>query len=113
MRNLVKAFSVVYPCGPCAHGLKTHLEHQEIKRASVGPGGRIVSEELLSAAGEKDKPQDPGTLTEAARSGRAMRAWLCAAHNEVNMRLEKPIFTCSEAALDSRWADGPSDGRCD
>jgi len=35
--------------------------------------------------------------------------WMCDIHNEVNVRLGKPIFDCSR--VDERWKDGPAD--CD
>lgn len=37
--------------------------------------------------------------------------WLCERHNEVNEKLGKEQFNCSE--VDERWKDGPSDGSCD
>lgn len=37
--------------------------------------------------------------------------WLCAAHNEVNVKLGKPTFDCN--LWKQRWKDGWEDGRCD
>ncbi|CAN6599332.1 mitochondrial FAD-linked sulfhydryl oxidase Erv1p [Trichomonascus vanleenenianus] len=37
--------------------------------------------------------------------------WLCDAHNEVNKKLNKPVFDCKE--WKARWRDGWADGRCD
>ena len=37
--------------------------------------------------------------------------WLCERHNDVNVRLGKPVFDCSKT--DERWKDGPADGSCD
>lgn len=108
MRNLIQSLSLLYPCAPCAYGLKKHLEKQQEKRSSLGDQVPLTKPHLL--AGRQD---DPGTLSEAARSGRAMRAWLCAAHNEVNSRLGKPLFSCTDATLDARWGDGPTDGSCE
>lgn len=37
--------------------------------------------------------------------------WLCRAHNDVNVKLGKPVFDCSKWL--ERWKTGPADGRCD
>ncbi|OAA54502.1 FAD dependent sulfhydryl oxidase [Niveomyces insectorum RCEF 264] len=37
--------------------------------------------------------------------------WLCAAHNEVNQKLGKPLFDCN--LWEERWRTGWKDGRCD
>ncbi|XP_006873929.1 PREDICTED: FAD-linked sulfhydryl oxidase ALR [Chrysochloris asiatica] len=37
--------------------------------------------------------------------------WLCRLHNEVNHKLGKPAFNCSQ--VDERWRDGWKDGSCD
>lgn len=37
--------------------------------------------------------------------------WLCRLHNEVNRKLGKPDFDCSQ--VDERWRDGWKDGSCD
>lgn len=37
--------------------------------------------------------------------------WLCGAHNEVNRKLGKPQFDCSQ--WQERWRTGWKDGRCD
>ncbi|XP_058142633.1 FAD-linked sulfhydryl oxidase ALR isoform X2 [Dasypus novemcinctus] len=37
--------------------------------------------------------------------------WLCHLHNEVNRKLGKPDFDCSQ--VDERWRDGWKDGSCD
>lgn len=107
MRNLIRALAVLYPCAPCAYGLRSHIEAQEAARA-VDATKRLTPPNLLAGAAA-----DPGTLPEAVLSGRAVRAWLCAAHNEVNSRTGKPLFACTEAALNKRWGDGPEDGSCD
>ncbi|KAL0060425.1 hypothetical protein AAF712_012794 [Marasmius tenuissimus] len=39
--------------------------------------------------------------------------WLCARHNEVNVKLGKNTFDCGLDKLDERWKDGPPDGSCD
>lgn len=47
-------------------------------------------------------------------SGReGLGRWLCERHNEVNGRLGKERFECSEKMLGERWRDGPEDGSCD
>ncbi|RMD41569.1 hypothetical protein DV735_g3587, partial [Chaetothyriales sp. CBS 134920] len=38
-------------------------------------------------------------------------AWMCEAHNAVNVKLGKPAFDC--ALWKQRWRDGWADGRCD
>lgn len=37
--------------------------------------------------------------------------WLCGAHNEVNIKLGKPVFDCN--LWKERWKDGWKDGSCD
>ena len=37
--------------------------------------------------------------------------WMCSMHNEVNVRLGKPVFDCSK--VDERWLHGWKDGSCD
>ncbi|XP_012268068.2 FAD-linked sulfhydryl oxidase ALR [Athalia rosae] len=37
--------------------------------------------------------------------------WLCNIHNEVNLKLGKPLFDCS--LVNQRWRDGWLDGSCD
>jgi FAD-linked sulfhydryl oxidase len=37
--------------------------------------------------------------------------WLCEAHNEVNRKLNKPVFDCSR--WQERWRTGWKDGSCD
>ena len=48
-----------------------------------------------------------GTLLERSppdvRSRDALSLWLCMAHNEVNARLEKPLFACEIEAINDRW----------
>ncbi|XP_051686206.1 FAD-linked sulfhydryl oxidase ALR isoform X2 [Oryctolagus cuniculus] len=48
----------------------------------------------------------PDTRTRACLS-----QWLCRLHNEVNRKLGKPEFDCSQ--VDERWRDGWRDGSCD
>jgi mitochondrial FAD-linked sulfhydryl oxidase len=43
---------------------------------------------------------------------RQFERWMCAAHNEVNKKLGKREFDCSEQSLRTRWGEGPSDGSC-
>lgn len=52
---------------------------------------------------EVDPPQ--------ATSRSALAAWLCRLHNEVNVRLGKPVFDC--ARVYERWREGPASGSCD
>jgi len=40
-----------------------------------------------------------------------LNEWLCRVHNEVNTRLQKPLFDCSKVL--QRWKYGPPDGSCD
>ncbi|KAF8329488.1 uncharacterized protein EI90DRAFT_2997228 [Cantharellus anzutake] len=44
-------------------------------------------------------------------SKESLGLWLCARHNDVNVRLGKEVFDCSK--IDERWRDGPADGSCD
>lgn len=45
-----------------------------------------------------------------AETRSALGAWLCAAHNDVNKKLGKPVFDC--ARWEERWRTGWKDGRC-
>ena len=36
--------------------------------------------------------------------------WMCGVHNEVNYRIQKPLFNCDY--VDVRWGAGPADGSC-
>ncbi|KXS21627.1 sulfhydryl oxidase, partial [Gonapodya prolifera JEL478] len=51
---------------------------------------------------DKDPPR--------VESRKDLAKWFCDLHNEVNVRLGKPIFDC--AKVDERWRDGPKDGSC-
>nr|XP_027233569.1 FAD-linked sulfhydryl oxidase ALR-like [Penaeus vannamei] len=44
-------------------------------------------------------------------SQKGLSRWFCEAHNEVNRKLEKPLFDCS--LVNERWRDGWKDGSCD
>ena len=44
-------------------------------------------------------------------SSQSLSLWLCRAHNEVNVRLEKPEFPCADVW--QRWKEGWRDGSCD
>lgn len=46
------------------------------------------------------------------KSRRELEEWMCRAHNEVNLKLGKREFDCSEQSLGIRWRDGPKDGSC-
>ncbi|KAI9299976.1 FAD-linked sulfhydryl oxidase ALR [Cunninghamella echinulata] len=37
--------------------------------------------------------------------------WLCRRHNEVNIKLNKPVFDCTKVF--ERWLNGPPGGKCD
>jgi FAD-linked sulfhydryl oxidase len=45
-------------------------------------------------------------------SRREFERWMCGAHNEVNRKLGKEGFDCSERSLRVRWGEGPTDGSC-
>lgn len=45
-------------------------------------------------------------------SRRDLEDWMCRAHNEVNKKLGKSSFDCSDKSLNIRWRNGPSDGSC-
>lgn len=44
-------------------------------------------------------------------SRQSLANWLCRLHNEVNLRLGKPVFDCGRVF--ERWREGPRDGSCD
>lgn len=44
-------------------------------------------------------------------SRHGLSQWFCRLHNEVNLRLGKPMFDCKD--VDFRWKNGWPDGRCD
>ena len=46
------------------------------------------------------------------RTRRDLEEWMCRAHNEVNLKLGKKVFDCSDKSLSIRWRDGPKDGSC-
>ncbi|KAK0528351.1 Flavin-linked sulfhydryl oxidase of the mitochondrial IMS [Tilletia horrida] len=94
MRNLLYALPTIYPCSSCAAALQE--EYAREKQSGRGWEGR-----------------EGVTLEAAVRGGGGkLSVWLCGLHNEVNARLGKPAFECTEARLFERWRDGPSDGRC-
>lgn len=43
---------------------------------------------------------------------RGLMRWMCEAHNEVNGKLGKAGFDCSDGSLEERWGKGPGDGSC-
>ncbi|ETS60711.1 hypothetical protein PaG_04614 [Moesziomyces aphidis] len=92
MLAVFRALPHIYPCHSCAEALG-----EEYKREKTEGGWEDRSLRL----------------SEAVRSGPALRKWLCGIHNEVNQRLGKPTFPCTEAKLAERWLDGPADGSCD
>lgn len=92
MLALFRALPHIYPCHSCAEAL---------------------AEEYQREAKEGGWEERRLKLAEAVRSGPSLRKWLCGIHNEVNQRLGKPSFPCTEAKLNERWLDGPSDGSCD
>ena len=92
MASLLRALPVVYPCHSCAEAL---------------------AEEYAREAQHGGYEERALTLAQAVRSGPALRRWLCGIHNEVNARLGKPTFPCTEARLQARWLTGPTDGSCD
>jgi cytochrome c oxidase assembly protein subunit 16 len=92
MLSLIRALPHVYPCHTCAQALHEELDREQKTKKSW---------------------QEGAPLQEAVRSGKGFRMWLCGLHNEVNARLGKPTWPCTEDLLQQRWKDGPSDGRCD
>ncbi|KAM6155426.1 FAD-linked sulfhydryl oxidase ALR [Rhynchocyon petersi] len=63
-------------------------------------------EECAKDIRERICRNQPDTRTRALFS-----QWLCHLHNEVNRKLGKPEFDCSQ--VDERWRDGWKDGSCD
>lgn len=92
MLALFRALPHIYPCHSCAEALGEEYKREE------------------KEGGWEDRSLK---LAEAVRSGPSLRKWLCGIHNEVNQRLGKPSFPCTEAKLNERWLDGPADGSCD
>ncbi|GAC98892.1 sulfhydryl oxidase [Pseudozyma hubeiensis SY62] len=92
MLALFRALPHIYPCHSCAEALG-----EEYRREDKEGGWEDRSLKLATAV----------------RSGPSLRKWLCGIHNEVNQRLGKPTFPCTEAHLSERWLDGPTDGSCD
>lgn len=90
--SLVQALPYLYPCHSCSAALK---------------------EELQREAKESKSWEDGVVLQQAAKSGPALRKWLCGLHNEVNVRLGKPTWKCEEKVLQEKWLTGPEDGSCD
>lgn len=50
-------------------------------------------------------------IDEYLTSQQAFALWMCMLHNEVNERLNKPIFDCK--FTQQRWREGPPNGECD
>ncbi|PWZ01705.1 FAD-dependent thiol oxidase [Testicularia cyperi] len=92
MLAMLRALPDLYPCHSCAQALGEEYTREE------------------NEGGWEDKSL---RLKQAVLSGPSLRKWLCGIHNEVNHRLGKPAFSCSEANLNERWLDGPADGSCD
>ncbi|CDU22972.1 related to ERV1-mitochondrial biogenesis and regulation of cell cycle [Sporisorium scitamineum] len=91
MLALFRALPHVYPCHSCAKALGEEYRRQD------------------KEGGWEDRSL---RLAEAVRSGPSLRKWLCGIHNEVNQRLGKPRFPCTETKLSERWLEGPADGSC-
>jgi mitochondrial FAD-linked sulfhydryl oxidase len=53
------------------------------------------------------KGNQPRTATR-----RDLEEWMCRAHNEVNLKLGKREFDCSDQSLNIRWREGPKNGSC-
>lgn len=92
MLTMIQALPHIYPCHTCAESLQEELEREKRTKKSWEEGA---------------------PLGDAVRTGLGFRKWLCGLHNEVNTRLGKPIWQCTEETLQRRWKDGPPDGRCD
>ncbi|PWN48163.1 FAD-dependent thiol oxidase [Violaceomyces palustris] len=90
--KLVESLARLYPCQSCAEALREELKREKAE------GGWEEKSLVLGKAVER---------------GVDFRRWLCGIHNEVNERLGKPKFDCSEELLRKRWKDGWDDGRCD
>lgn len=63
-------------------------------------------EECAEDLRDRLKTNQPDT-----RSRHTLSQWFCRIHNDVNIRLGKPEFDCSQ--VDERWRDGWKDGSCD
>lgn len=92
MLSLIHSLPHLYPCHSCAEAL---------------------GEELTRESKEKRSWEGGDVLQKAVQTGPGLRKWLCGVHNEVNVRLGKPAWTCDEESLRQRWKDGPPNGQCD
>ncbi|RKP01110.1 hypothetical protein CXG81DRAFT_5921, partial [Caulochytrium protostelioides] len=79
MRSFLGTFAEVYPCGSCA----AHMQ------AAIQP----------PAAADADAADTVGPPATESRA--ALSHWMCQLHNEVNVRLEKPVFDCTRVL--QRW----------
>jgi len=91
--SLFKSLPRLYPCHSCAEAL-----------------GQEYLNEVTNRGGYQKKDL---TLEKAVKNGRFMRMWLCGIHNEVNERLGKQKFDCSDENLRRRWKDGGENGECE
>lgn len=86
MQALLDALPTVYPCSICASELREAYEKPE---------------------------SNADARARAVASGPALRQWMCELHNGVNVRLQKPLWDCGDAArLRHRWYEPPEDKEC-
>ncbi|WFD38226.1 thiol oxidase [Malassezia japonica] len=84
MRSVLEALPHVYPCATCAAEL-----HEEYGR------------------------QAPEARADAVDSATALQVYVCTLHNEVNARLGKKVWDCSDLKrLRHRWYEPPEDREC-
>ena len=74
MQSFMTIFANIYPCWSCAADFRDWMAHPE---------------------------NDVGG---AVRGRDALGLWLCRAHNDVNLKLGKPLFDC--ARWQERWRTG-------
>lgn len=90
--SLLTSLPVLYPCGHCADALSEDYARRAVERP---------------AAGTQGKPLENMTLQEATESKRSAARFMCSIHNEVNVRLGKPVWNCDDLGrLKRRWEDG-------
>lgn len=84
MRAMLDALPHIYPCAHCAAELADEYARQ-----------------------------DAEARTHAVQSAARLQTYLCELHNEVNARLGKPVWDCSDTKrLRYRWEEAPEERGC-
>ena len=98
--TVIHSMAAAYPSSP-----------SELDQANIRSFLRLFSKlyPCRTCASGLEKYMEQIPIQAGSRSELAL--WLCGAHNDVNVKLGKPIFNCS--LWDERWRTGWKDGRCD